>query len=450
MRLIGVAPRITQSATLPKQVPALIEPIVDLGDAAMLVLCHSRSRRLRVELVLFFDQRGDAAENFSVIHAACPFKGSTALHPLDNRRRFPGIPKARRYGAYSVNSAARISSVGHRTSSNLRGWRRPTLVGVTGVVAIALAAGWHVRPVDPPAWQSSLVVGLITAAAVWIRSGRRNESVEHFGPWALLVVLAVAVQATGDLASPYQPLYLLIVLYAAAFLPPRRFAVMLLAVVALTAAAVVRAGVPYAWGQGAVIALSLGSAAIFVHGLVRRLDNAAQTDGLTGLWNHAAFWRRLQAEDARARRSSTPYSVLMIDVDHFKALNDKYGHQAGDAVLRRMADILGNRVRGSDVLARYGGEEFAVLLPDTSQSPAADVAEKLRRLLAVAGINVSIGVADNADENALPDEVVAAADAALYDAKLSGRARVRTAPAAAVIDLPEHPRDHAFRRTGTT
>ena len=320
------------------------------------------------------------------------------------------------------------------------------------MVAVALAAGWHARALDPPAWQASLLVGSMTAAVVWIRSARRGELVERYGPWVLLLIVGLAVSATGNLASPYQPLQVIVVLYAAAFLRSRAFTGLLLAALALTLTAVVGSGPPYAWGAGAVATLTWGSAAIFLHGLVRRLDDAAQTDGLTGLWNHAAFWRRLQAEDARARRQQTPYSVLMIDVDHFKALNDQYGHQAGDAVLRRMADILGKRVRGSDVLARYGGEEFAVLLPDTAQSNAAEVAEKLRRLLAIAGINVSIGVADNADDNASPDEVVGAADAALYDAKLSGRARVKTAPAAALIDLVADPRagHRDLRRTGTS
>ena len=350
-----------------------------------------------------------------------------------------------------MNSGARTPGPGRPSTSNLRRWRRPTLVGVTGVVAVALAAGWHARPVDPPAWQASLLVGTMTAAAVWIRSARRGETVERYGPWLLLAIVALAVHATGDLASPFRPLLLPIVLYTAAFLSSRAFGALLVAAIALTAAAIISGGVPYAWGTGVVAVLSWGSVSVFLHGLVRRLDNAAQTDGLTGLWNHAAFWRRLQAEDARARRMQTPYSVLMIDVDHFKALNDQYGHQAGDAVLRRMADILGKRVRGSDVLARYGGEEFAVLLPDTAQTAAADVAEKLRRLLAIAGIDVSIGVADNADDNATPDEVVGAADAALYEAKLSGRARVRTAPAAAVIDLGDPPpaADRGYRRTGT-
>jgi diguanylate cyclase (GGDEF)-like protein len=333
-------------------------------------------------------------------------------------------------------SAARERLTGRPVSSNMRGWRRPTLVGTAGIVVIGLVAGWPARAADPPSWQLAVVVSLVVAAVVWIRSGRRGQVIEQVGPWVLLVAVVAAVQATGDMASPYRPLYALIVLYAAAFLPRRRYLPLLVATALATVAAVLRTGAPLPWADAAVGIIVWGSASLFLHGLVARLDSAAQTDGLTGLWNHAAFWRQLQAEDGRARRSGSPYSVLMIDVDHFKALNDRHGHQAGDAVLRRMADVLANRVRGSDVLARYGGEEFAVLLPDTSQARAAEVAEKLRRLLVVVGINVSIGVADNADMHASADEVVGAADAALYEAKLAGRARVRTAPAASVIALP--------------
>ena len=323
-------------------------------------------------------------------------------------------------------------------SSNLRGWRRPALVGVVGVIALALAAGWPARSEDPAAWQLAVIVAALAGTGMWVRSSRRSDDVERLGPWLLLAITSGAAVATGASAAGYQRLIVLPLLYAAAFFPRRRFTVFTLGTAAALTWVFVMNPAPARTAEVALTAIVWGSGAAFLHALVRRLDNAAQTDGLTGLWNHAAFWRRLQAEDARARRQQTPYSVLMIDVDHFKALNDKHGHQAGDAVLRRLADILANRVRGMDVLARYGGEEFAVLLPETPQDQAANLAEKLRRLLAVAGINVSIGVADNADLQARPDDVVGAADAALYKAKLSGRARVCTAGAAAVIDLPAH------------
>lgn len=301
---------------------------------------------------------------------------------------------------------------------------------------MAFAAGWPARTDDPAPWQLAIIVAALAGTGMWVRSSRRGNDIERLGPWLLLAITTGAAVATGAASGGYRGLILLPLLYCAAFFPRRRF----LLFAAGTAAALVWVHIATPTRTGAaelaVTALAWGSAAAFLHALVRRLDNAAQTDGLTGLWNHAAFWRRLQAEDARARRLRAPYSVLMIDVDHFKALNDKHGHQAGDAVLRRLAGILANRVRGMDVLARYGGEEFAVLLPDTAQHDAANLAEKLRRLLAVANISVSIGVADNADLQARPDDVVGAADAALYKAKLSGRARVCTAGAANVIDLP--------------
>ena len=303
-----------------------------------------------------------------------------------------------------------------------------------------MLAGWPARAADPPPAQLAAVVAAVAGTAMWVRSGRRTDDVERLGPWLLLAVAAGACAATGGVAGGYQSLLLLPVVYAAAFFPTRRF----LPLATAAAAALVWgvAGADASTWRAVVTVVTWGSLAIFLHTVVARLDNAAQTDGLTGLWNHAAFWRRLKAEDARAQRTQTPYSVLMIDVDHFKRLNDTHGHQAGDAVLRRLAQILANRIRGSDVLARYGGEEFAVLLPDTAQDNAALLAEKLRRLLAVAGINVSIGVADNAGLQADPDAVVGAADAALYNAKLSGRARVCSARAATVIDLP--------RRVGRT
>jgi len=309
-------------------------------------------------------------------------------------------------------------------------------MGVTGVVLLGLAAGWAGRPTEPSAWQLAGVMALTGAAVTWIRTGRRGQRVETVGPWLLLAVVALSVVATGGAASPYTPLALPVLGYAAVFTSTRVFAALFVAAAGVAVGPALATGSAAGVAGAAVTTVTWLAVAVFVHRLVRRLDNAAQTDGLTGLWNHAAFWRRLHAEDARARRTASPYSVLMIDVDHFKQLNDRHGHQAGDAVLKRMADILANRIRGSDVLARYGGEEFAVLLPDTPQAAAADVAEKLRRLLSVASISVSIGVADNADLQASPDEVVGAADAALYDAKLAGRARVRTAPAAHVIDLP--------------
>ena len=170
----------------------------------------------------------------------------------------------------------------------------------------------------------------------------------------------------------------------------------------------------------------------------QRLAQLAITDGLTGGYNHRYFQERLELEVERSNRTGLPLSLLMLDVDHFKKYNDRYGHPAGDEVLRRVAQVLTRQRRANDVVARYGGEEFAVLLTDTPRVAAFGVADQLRERIAAerfaitdgsdsASITVSIGVAEYpSDANKAPD-LLAAADAALYDAKRRGRNQVAKA-----------------------
>lgn len=170
--------------------------------------------------------------------------------------------------------------------------------------------------------------------------------------------------------------------------------------------------------------------------LVARLNDLTLTDQLTGLNNRRAFDIHLARELARAERNGTPVSVLMIDVDYFKAFNDNYGHQKGDECLSRVADCLRRGViRRADFIARYGGEEFAVILPDTDERGAERAAERVTAIFAEERIDhayspagntvtVSIGVAcREAGAEQQADQLVACADAALYDAKTRGRAR---------------------------
>ncbi len=165
----------------------------------------------------------------------------------------------------------------------------------------------------------------------------------------------------------------------------------------------------------------------------RALDEAA-TDPLTGLANRRVFDARLQEEFRRLQPSGQPCCVLMLDVDHFKRINDRYGHAAGDAVLVRLAEILKGQLRGFDLVARYGGEEFVVLLPATDSAAARAVAERIRR--AVAGtafvlpdgrelvVAVSIGLACYPECASGIEEMLLRADQALYTAKATGRNRV--------------------------
>ena len=163
--------------------------------------------------------------------------------------------------------------------------------------------------------------------------------------------------------------------------------------------------------------------------LVLRLRTLASHDSLTGALNRGAFEQRLDCELARARRGSTSLSLVIFDVDHFKRLNDSFGHAAGDAALRSIGDIVASSMRRSDVFGRLGGEEFGLLLPDTGIAGAAAVADKLRLRLAapIAGqrpLTVSFGVAEvyagRTSARAMFDD----ADRALYAAKHAGRDRV--------------------------
>jgi diguanylate cyclase (GGDEF)-like protein/PAS domain S-box-containing protein len=170
-----------------------------------------------------------------------------------------------------------------------------------------------------------------------------------------------------------------------------------------------------------------------------RLEELAVRDGLTGLYNRRHFDEMLAAEWRRAYRDNAPLALLLIDLDHFKLLNDTHGHPAGDEVLRRLATVFASfGQRAGDVVARYGGEEFTVLLPNTDRACAAAIAEKVRAaasrldrsgmtaLPAGAPLSISIGVACAVGDQleAAPDELVRRADAALYAAKRGGRDRV--------------------------
>ena len=164
------------------------------------------------------------------------------------------------------------------------------------------------------------------------------------------------------------------------------------------------------------------------------LSELAATDGLTGLANRRTLDQRLALEWERARRSTEPLSVLMIDVDHFKAFNDRHGHQGGDEALRSVAQVIGRQIRRpADLAARYGGEEFAVILPHTDANGARRIAEHIRQgiqhLPPVAGdsepITVSIGLSTwDKRSSASLEELLLSADRALYEAKNSGRNRV--------------------------
>jgi diguanylate cyclase (GGDEF)-like protein len=181
----------------------------------------------------------------------------------------------------------------------------------------------------------------------------------------------------------------------------------------------------------------------------RRLEEISVRDALTGLYNRRYFGDRMAHEHERSSRHGRPVALLMLDIDYFKRINDTYGHQTGDDVLRAVAQVLVNKTRTIDVVCRYGGEEFAALLPETPFDGALLLAERLREHVALtpfrsrsqehaqgapaAGqplqVTISIGLAMlDRESMKTPDALVAAADEALYAAKHGGRNRVEVHP----------------------
>ncbi len=182
--------------------------------------------------------------------------------------------------------------------------------------------------------------------------------------------------------------------------------------------------------------------------LHRRIRDLARTDGLTGLLNHRTFMEKLAEEYKRLDREPRPFSVLLMDIDKFKGVNDRYGHPVGDRAIKAVAGTLHKTGRGSDFAARYGGEEFAVGMTDTDARGAAQMGERIRALVEKTPvtevfdgelrITVSVGVASFPADTKDPAELVAFADNALYRAKRSGRNRVCTHAEAVHEPQEEH------------
>ena len=174
--------------------------------------------------------------------------------------------------------------------------------------------------------------------------------------------------------------------------------------------------------------------------MYQSMEERATTDGLTGLTNHRAFQERLEHLHALAERTGQKFSIILTDIDHFKSVNDTYGHPVGDAVLKRVAAIFTQHARKVDIVARYGGEEFVLVLPDTDGEGAAVFANRLREEIAAQSmtsdngsfsITLSLGVAEFPGDGLERHELIEKADQALYYCKEHGRNRVTK-----VCDLP--------------
>jgi diguanylate cyclase (GGDEF)-like protein/putative nucleotidyltransferase with HDIG domain len=251
------------------------------------------------------------------------------------------------------------------------------------------------------------------------------------------LLISTGIYFSQSTASVYALLYVWVGFQAAYFFPRRHAVAHVLATGATYA--IVLSSVPggdrgqrwlLLFGVVAVIALMVAVLRERVDRLIARLADAARTDALTGLLNRRGFQELMEVETERALRSSRPLAIVVGDLDHFKHLNDRYGHAAGDLALRRFAEIASQASRRIDAVARIGGEEFALLLPDTEQHAAYLLAERLRRAVkepAASGDGelptVSFGVASFPTHAADAAALMHAADQALYAAKAMGRDR---------------------------
>ncbi len=201
---------------------------------------------------------------------------------------------------------------------------------------------------------------------------------------------------------------------------------------------------PALWGYTfLVLVLNITLFSCVLSRMVLKIRNYSERDHLTGLFNRRAFEQRLTMEDARARRSGSAFSLVLLDIDHFKQINDQHGHAAGDQALRHVSQLLQQTLRPFDVLARLGGEEFVILLADTEMVVAAEIAERLRVLLEAnplpwqgkpVPVQASMGYVSNRFTDC--DRLLTLADKALYRAKAGGRNRCEAAEISIMAGQP--------------
>lgn len=302
------------------------------------------------------------------------------------------------------------------TPHDLLGW------GLTGLMFLFMLYYSEVRPnADARVVAMAAAMGIMSATGAWLLNRRAPADCRLSCRFAELVFWAMAAV---NLAR---------VVVALAH-PPRD----------LLAQAPFNAGV-FLFYTAFIIVATLAVIAMEIESLQSALFRAARFDALTGLHNRAAFIDEFAREEARARRSGQVFSLAIFDLDHFKAVNDRYGHPAGDQVLKAFAEVLRESIRGYDIAGRYGGEEFALLMPQTGKATAAQVAERVRQALEARGIaaggerisiTVSAGVASHGVDGDDWDALLKAADQALYDAKEAGRNRVVVAGTLAGAQSP--------------
>ncbi|MEV4640988.1 GGDEF domain-containing protein [Actinoplanes sp. NPDC049548] len=295
-----------------------------------------------------------------------------------------------------------------------------------------------------------VVIAFVAVAAIgvicWRRPALMPRSFWYIAPILATVLITVLNMATNDASTGAQLFYLWPVLYAANFLGRSVIQLNLALIFAGDAVAVFTIlGASRGLADWVAMVLASTMTAVVVSSLRTRadkfrevLERQANADALTGLANRRSFTEALAREATAARSSGRSLALITVDLDHFKAINDTYGHTEGDRALQKVATAMRTVAGDVGTAARLGGDEFVMLLP-LSRSAAVAVAEALTRMVAAATDlpggppSLSIGVAVLPGDADTAEELVSASDAALYDAKASGRGRISTAV------RPQHP-----------
>jgi len=293
----------------------------------------------------------------------------------------------------------------------------------------------HAKDANTIGLLATIVVAYLVAVGLHVRAAKvQSKTLRIALAWGTVLVTSVAY-CSGEAPSPLVFFYLWVFLFSAYFFTAREMAVQIVFVgvlyLALLLARGPTGGVPAWWlvGMGTltVAALLVRQMRERLRLLIASLYDAARTDPLTELTNRRGFRERLDLELERARRGGMKLTVLVGDLDHFKEVNDRCGHQVGDGALRRAARVLSGEKRGFDGLARVGGEEFALALPDTDAHEGFLLAERIRDKLSdefaadSVALTISFGVATFPDHGATPAALLQRADEALYGAKRGGR-----------------------------
>lgn len=318
---------------------------------------------------------------------------------------------------------------------------------------LGAAVGFGLEPFYPPTarigsagWLMIGALCVFTGAWMYVLM-RRPERVTRdtllLTAYLGLVNVAVAQWLAGGLPAPYHELYPFMICTAAGVQTPRRFVIFLAALGVLAVLPEIGHATPRTIGDLITELILWSIASVFVLGLMwqlrqhradtleneARANELARVDPLTGLGNRRAFEEAIVTEFARSRRTESPLSLLICDLDRFKAINDVHGHLAGDNCLRQVADALRGELRGADVVFRWGGDEFVVVLADTDELSALEVVARLEELVPRScarpdetPLRVTCGHAALLDWMS-GDDLVAAADGALLARKDRANAR---------------------------